>query len=81
VFGVLDLQGYTPTAAERALSISMRNYWGSFAASSMPSAADSPVWTQYDPNRDNHLILDDSAPAMGEGVNTARCDFWATLGV
>jgi para-nitrobenzyl esterase len=81
VFGALNPQGYTPTAAERALSTSIQDYWGSFAASGRPIAAGAPVWTQYDQNRDNYLDLDSTTLAMGEGVNTGRCDFWATLGL
>ncbi|MGB7739906.1 MAG: carboxylesterase family protein, partial [Steroidobacteraceae bacterium] len=81
VFGVLDIQGYSPTTAERALSTSMQGYWGSLAASGTPSAAGAPTWTPYDANLDNHLVLDSAALAMGEGVNTARCDFWATFGL
>ena len=50
-------------------------------ASGTPSAAGAPVWTQYDPGRDNHLVLDAAALAMGDGVNTSRCDFWATFGL
>lgn len=81
VFGVLDVRGYTPTTQERSLSTSMQGYWGSFAATGAPSAAGAPVWTAYDSGRDNHLVLDDAAFAMGDGVNTSRCDFWATLGL
>lgn len=80
VFGVLDVAGYSATAAERSLSTSMQGYWGSFAAGGTPSAAGAPVWTPYDPARDNYLALDDAALAMGEGVNTSRCDFWEALG-
>ena len=80
VFNVLDVRGYTPTTAERSLSTSMQGYWGSFAATGAPSAAGAPVWTAYDPDRDNHLVLDDAALAMGDGINTSRCNFWATLG-
>jgi para-nitrobenzyl esterase len=81
VFGVIDIQGYSPTAAERMLSTSMQAYWGSMAATGTPNPAGAPAWTPYDPNRDNHLVLDSAALAMGEEVNTARCDFWATFGV
>jgi para-nitrobenzyl esterase len=81
VFGTLDIRGYTPTTAERALSSSMQHYWGSFAATGAPSASGSPAWTAYDAARDDHLVLDSAALRMADGVNTARCDFWATLGV
>jgi carboxylesterase type B len=81
VFGVLDIQGYTPTTAERSLSTAMQSYWGGLSASGTPGASGAPTWTPYDAARDNHLVLDAAALAMGEGVNTARCDFWATFGV
>ena len=81
VFGVLDIQGYLPTAAERTLSTAMQAYWGSLGASGTPSAVGAPAWTSYDAGRDNHLVLDATALAMGEGVNTSRCDFWSVFGV
>ncbi len=81
VFGVLDIQGYSPTAAERALSTAMQAYWGGLAANGAPSAAGAPAWTPYDTGRDNHLVLDAVALSIGEGVVTARCDFWSTFGV
>jgi para-nitrobenzyl esterase len=81
VFGVLDIQGYAPTAAERSLSTAVQSYWGGLAANGTPSAAGGPTWTQYDGSRDNHLVLDAAALEMGEGVITSRCDFWTGLGV
>lgn len=81
LFGVLDIRGYTPTPAERSLSTSMQMYWGSFAAAGVPDAAGAAAWTRYETVRDNYLLLDSAALAMGEGVNTNRCDFWATFGV
>lgn len=81
VFGVLEIQGYSPTAAERSLSTAMQSYWGSFAANGTPSVVGAPAWTSYDAGRDNHLVLDAAALAMGEGVITIRCDFWSTVGV
>ena len=81
VYGALDLRGYAPTAAERALSLAMQRYWGSFAATSAPVAAGSPSWTPFDPAKDSHLVLDSASLRMAEGVNTARCDFWAQFGL
>jgi para-nitrobenzyl esterase len=82
LFGALDVMGYTPTAAERSLSTAMQSYWGGLAASGVPAAvAGAPAWTAYDPARDNYLRLDSAALAMADGVNSARCDFWAGLGV
>ena len=81
VFGALDVRGYAPTPAERALSSAMQRYWGGLAASGVPAAVGAPTWTAYDPGRDNHLVLDATALAVADGVNTARCDFWAGLGL
>jgi len=81
VYGAVDVRGYAPTAAERALSLAMQRYWGSFAATGAPAATGSAAWTQFDPARDSHLVLDSAATRMAEGVNTARCDFWAQFGL
>jgi para-nitrobenzyl esterase len=81
VYGAVDIRGYTPTAAERNLSLSMQRYWGGFAATGAPVATGSAAWTQFDPARDNHLVLESASPRMAEGVNTARCDFWAQFGL
>jgi para-nitrobenzyl esterase len=81
LFGVLDIQGYSPTAAERTLSTAMQSYWGGLAASGTPSAVGAPTWVSYDALRDNHLVLDAAALAMGEGVIKPRCDFWSTFGL
>jgi hypothetical protein len=59
----------------------MQAYWGGLAANGTPGAMAAPAWTSYDPARDNHLLLDAAALAMGEGVNSARCDFWSTFGL
>jgi para-nitrobenzyl esterase len=80
LFGVLDLQGYSPTAAERTLSVAMQSYWGGLAANGTPSAAGAATWTPYEASRDNHLVLDATDLAVAEGVNTPRCDFWENFG-
>jgi carboxylesterase type B len=59
----------------------MQRYWGSFAATGAPVAAGAPAWTPFDPARDSHLVLDAASSRMAEGVNTARCDFWAQFGL
>lgn len=81
IYGTLDVRGYTPTTSERALSLAMQRYWGGFAATGTPVASGSSAWALYDPARDNHLLLDSAAVRMADGVNTARCDFWAQLGL
>jgi hypothetical protein len=34
------------------------------------------AWAGCDEGRDDHLVLDATGVAMGDDVNTARCDFW-----
>jgi para-nitrobenzyl esterase len=80
LFGKLDVRGYVPTAAERALATSMQQFWGSFARDGVPVAAAAPAWGRYDPGRDSHLVLNADGIAMAEGVITQRCDFWQSLG-
>jgi para-nitrobenzyl esterase len=81
LFGALDVRGYAPTVAERALSLAMQRYWGSLAATGAPVATGSPAWTTFDPARDSHLVLEAASVRMADGVNTARCDFWRQLGI
>jgi len=81
VYGALDVRGYAPTGAERALSLAMQRYWGSLAAAGAPTAAGSPAWTPFEPARDSHLVLDSASLRMADGVNTTRCDFWAQFGL
>lgn len=80
LFGVMNVRGYAPTAAETALSRQMQQYWSSLPTGA-PVAVSAPAWVAYDPARDNHLVLNADALAMGEGVRTASCDFWESLGV
>jgi len=80
LFDVLDIEGNSPTAAERSLSASMQAYWAGLATNGIPAAAGAPAWTPYDAGRDNHLVLDAAALAMGDGVVTSRCDFWSSFG-
>ena len=80
LFGVMNVAGYVPTAAETTLSSQMQQYWASFAAGA-PQATGATTWTEYDPARDNHPVLNADALAIGEGVHTEDCDFWESLGV
>ena len=81
LFGKLDVRGYVPTAAEKALAASMQQYWGALAKDGVPLATGAPAWGRYDPARDNHLLLNAGGVVMAEGVITQRCDFWQALGV
>lgn len=79
LFGVLNVQGYTPTAAETSLSGTMQQYWANLAAAGQPGGGSLPVWTPYVIGRDNHLVLEAGNVREADGVITARCDFWDTL--
>ena len=81
LYGALDVRGYVPTGAERALSLAMQRYWGDFAATGAPAAPGSPAWTPFVAATDSHLVLDAASVRMADGVNTARCDFWTQLGL
>jgi para-nitrobenzyl esterase len=81
LFGKLDVRGYVPTAAERTLSATMQQYWGTLARDGAPLATGAPAWGRYDAGRDSHLVLNASGVAMAEGAITQRCDFWQSLGL
>lgn len=80
VFDRLDVRGYNPTAAERALAAAMQQYWGTLARDGVPVASSQPAWSRYDTGRDNHMVLNADGIAMADGVITQRCDFWRSLG-
>lgn len=73
-----QVPGFTPSARELALSEAMVGYWTRFAATGDPNGDNAPVWPMYDRRADAHLILD-TPIASGDGVRTARCDFWDSL--
>ena len=71
----LALTGFTPSAAELALSDAIIGYWVRFAATGDPNAAGAVDWPRYDVATDPAIILD--APITStSGVRTAECDFW-----
>jgi para-nitrobenzyl esterase len=76
VFGS-PVQGFTPSAGERALSEAMGSAWTSLAATGRPSAS-GLAWPEYEPASDPYLRFDD-ALSTGAGVRTERCDFWDPL--
>jgi len=73
-FGNLDLAGFMPSAAERALSDAMIGYWVRFANTGDPNGAGAPEWPAYDAG-DPALAFDDVI-ASRRGIRTAECDFW-----
>ena len=77
LFDGLAIGGYTPSAAEKALSAAMQDYWTRFTATHDPSGAGAPTWPKYD-SSDSYLELD-STIAAKSGYRTAQCDFWESL--
>ncbi|MEJ7730811.1 MAG: carboxylesterase family protein [Polyangiaceae bacterium] len=78
LFDHLDIGGYTPTAAESAVSAAMIDRWASFAATGDPDASGAtPAWPLYDLD-DAYLGFDDPVIA-GTGIRSAQCDFWDSL--
>jgi para-nitrobenzyl esterase len=77
VFAHLEVAGYVPSPAERALSDQMIGYWTRLAAGD-PNGASAPAWPVYDSALDSHLVLDNTITAAN-GVRTDRCDFWDRL--
>jgi para-nitrobenzyl esterase len=77
LFDHLDLGGYTPTAAESAVSGAMIDRWASFAATGDPDGDAGPAWPLYDLD-DAYLGFDDPVVA-GTGIRSAQCDFWDSL--
>jgi para-nitrobenzyl esterase len=70
--------GYTPSAGDLALQSAMGGYWTRFAASGDPNGAGAVIWPLYAPSTDPYLELNSTLIA-GQGVRTAKCDFWDTL--
>lgn len=77
VFHQLGVEGYQPTDGEVALSQALGGYWARFASGD-PNGAGAPHWPEFDPVSDAFLQLDVEIVA-GEGIRTAKCDFWDTI--
>ncbi|MBK9090050.1 MAG: carboxylesterase family protein [Holophagales bacterium] len=79
VFGTFDaIPGYTPGAAERALSESMNAAWAHFAATGDPSVPGGAAWPAYDPVSDRTFVWD-APSASVDGIRSEACDFWDSL--
>ena len=73
VFGVLEVAGYRPTDADRALSEYAQIYWWQLAATGSTLTARAAPWPAYDATRDTYLTL--GTPLTdGAGVRTRQCD-------
>jgi para-nitrobenzyl esterase len=78
VFRTFDVLGYTPSEADRALSVDIGGYWGRVAASGDPNGGSAAAWPAYVPSQDNALDLD-MPLQMTTQVRADRCDFWDTI--
>ena len=78
VFGHIDTNNATPSAAERELSDTMTGYWSRFAATGNPNGGRAPEWPAAKQGTDPYLQLD-TTPNAGDGVRTAQCDLWNSL--
>jgi len=68
------LQEWKPGTPGDALWLQMLGYFSRFAASGNPSELDSVQWPTYDPDLDQHLVID---AAVSIGSNAAeKCEFW-----
>lgn len=73
VFGVLTIGGYTPTAADMAVSDAMGDAWTSLADTGTPGVAGGVAWPEWAEATDDHLELG-TPVRSGQGVRTAQCD-------
>ena len=73
VFGTFSAFGFTPAAADRALSSAMQGYWSRLAATGDPDGAGALPWPRYDSATDPYLRLDRTI-AADAGLATAQCD-------
>jgi para-nitrobenzyl esterase len=78
-FHNLGLTGFTPSAAELALSDAIVGYWTRFAATGDPNDPSAPTWPIDAAQNDLVLRLDDAITAVS-GVRTEQCDFWDAHG-
>jgi para-nitrobenzyl esterase len=57
MFGHLDQDGWTWSAADRALSATMVGYWTNFARTGDPNGAGLPPWPAYGPSSERVQVL------------------------
>jgi para-nitrobenzyl esterase len=69
---------YTASADDLAVEATLLGYWTRFAAAGDPNGAGAPAWPAYQGAGDPYLELA-ATPMAGEGVRTAKCDFWDAL--
>lgn len=73
------IPGYTPTAADLAVSDAMIGWWSRFAAAGDPNGAGPAAWPEYASDGSDRTLVIDDPPASVDGIRAAQCDFWDTL--
>lgn len=60
---------------DEALWLDVLGYFSQFAVTGEPGSRDGIEWPSYDPNEDQHLVLD---AVLSAGANAAsKCEFWS----
>jgi para-nitrobenzyl esterase len=81
VFGALERSEYAAVTGLRPSDVELLGAvpasWAAFAATGNPSTP-GVTWPAYSPAVDSFLELT-SPPAAGQGVRTAKCDFWDSV--
>ncbi|HEX6651711.1 MAG TPA: carboxylesterase family protein [Thermoleophilaceae bacterium] len=72
------VDGYEPTAGERALSARMTDYWVNFARTGDPNGGSLPAWPRYDTDRERTLLLDETS-GLVERYHVHECAFMDAL--
>jgi para-nitrobenzyl esterase len=72
------LFGYTPSAAEVALSKQLQAHWVALATHGAPDVSGDVMWPRYDSATDPYIALDESM-TVGQGLRGLQCDFMDTF--
>jgi para-nitrobenzyl esterase len=72
------VDGYQPTAGERALSARMTDYWTTFARTGDPGGGSRPAWPRYDTDRERTLVLDENSSVV-QRYHVQECGFMDAL--
>ncbi len=62
------------TAADRALSDQMAQYWVNFAANANPNGKDLPAWTEYTPKNPGNVMMLADKPAVAKAPTHAAVE-------
>jgi para-nitrobenzyl esterase len=77
IWGDFEPFGYTPTAAETALSALMSDYWANFVKDGDPNGPGLPVWPKYDATE--HTLVLDNPVSIAPSYHAAQCALLDTI--